>query len=146
MFHGDLEAGEAGLEVAADHAVHVDEQADDLPEERKISVHGLGHVRDFAPRREGELDVVVAAIGSVVRRRIVTRIGAVESVISRLSLPTFLLLSKTQIAPLPFVGPRLQKARAGCHERAEVQRPGRRWREAVSIEKDAHGVPRFQIP
>src|SRR6185503_7854628 len=58
-----FQVGEAGLEVLADHLVHVEEQAHQLRDERARTVHGPGDLGRLAARLEKEVGAVVALEG-----------------------------------------------------------------------------------
>src|SRR5574341_1444684 len=58
-FRDRLEVGEPGLEVPANHLVHVDEHVDDFRNERRGSLHGPGDVGRSAVGNEREFDRVL---------------------------------------------------------------------------------------
>src|SRR5690349_17891220 len=59
-FGSGLHVGEALLELATDHAIHIDEDMEDLADERRRPGHRPGHVRGAAGRLKRECDEVMS--------------------------------------------------------------------------------------
>src|SRR5262245_26712758 len=59
LFGEALQIAQAGLELAADHLVHVDKDVNDLGKVGNRPLHAPSHLGRAALRREQELDLVV---------------------------------------------------------------------------------------